>query len=187
MTRVPIPRLSGPPTDGRITLRSWTDADVPAVTRACQDPETQRWTGVPTGYEEEYARQYLGGREESRRLGETLDLAIADAQDLAMLGSVGLVAFDASNRRAEVGYWVAPHGRGRGVATAAVRLLSAAVFDQLDLMRLDLIVAVGNPASQRVAEKAGFTREGVMRSYLANKQGSRDDAAMFGLVRGDCS
>lgn len=187
MTRVPIPRLSGPPTDGKITLRPWTDADVPAVTSACQDPETQRWTGVPAGYEEEYARQYLGGREESRRLGQTLDMAIADANDLAMLGSVGLVAFDAVNRRGEVGYWVAPEGRGRGLATAAVRLISAAAFEQLDLIRLDLIAAVGNGPSQRVAEKAGFTREGVMRSYLSNKQGSRDDAVMFGLVRGDCS
>ena len=187
MTRVPIPRLSGPPTDGTITLRAWTEADVPAVTRACQDPETQRWTGVPAGYEEEYARQYINGREESRRLGETLDMAVADAHDLAMLGSVGLVKFDAVNRRGEVGYWVAPHARGRGVATAAVRLLSAAAFEQLDLIRLDLIVAVGNVASVRVAEKAGFTREGVMRSYLATKEHGRDDAVMFGLVRGDAA
>jgi RimJ/RimL family protein N-acetyltransferase len=84
-----------------------------------------------------------------------------------------------------VGYWVAPQARGRGVATAAVRLLSAAAFEQLDLIRLDLIVAVGNVASVRVAEKAGYTREGVMRSYLATKKNGRDDAVMFGLVRGD--
>ena len=185
MTRMPIPHLTGPPTDGVITLRPWTESDVPAVTRACRDPEIHRWTGVPAGYEEEYARHYIRGREESRERGETLDLAIADARDLAMLGSVGLVSFNAVNRRGEVGYWVAPEARGRGVATAAVALLAAAAFEQLDLMRLDLLVAVGNPASERVAEKAGFTREGVMRSYLSNKQGSRDDAVMFGLVRSD--
>ncbi len=185
MTRVPIPRLSGPPTDGTITLRDWPAADGPAVARAYTDSEIQRWTEVPAFYEEEYARQFLEGREESRRLGQTLEMAIADARSLTMLGSVGLVSFDAVNRRGEVGYWVAPQGRGRGVATAAVRLLSSAAFAQLDLIRLDLIAAVGNVASLRVAEKAGFTREGVMRSYLANKQDRRDDAVMFGLVRGD--
>ena len=185
MTRVSIPRLAGPPTDGRITLRPWTEADVPAVTKAYEDPEMQRWMEIPATFEEEYARKYLEGREESRRLGQTLELAIADARKLTMLGSVGLVAFDTVNRRGEIGYWVAPQGRGRGVATAAVRLLSAAAFEQLDLIRLDLITAVGNVASQRVAEKAGFAREGVMRSYLANKQGDRDDAVMFGRVRGD--
>ena len=185
MTRIPIPRLTGPPTDGTITLRSWTEADVPAVTKVYADPEIQRWMEIPATFEEEYARQYLEGREESRRLGQTLEMAIADARTLTMLGSVGLVAFDAVNRRGEIGYWVAPKGRGRGVASAAVRLLSTAAFEQLDLIRLDLIAAVGNVASQRVAENAGFTREGVMRSYLANKQGGRDDAVMFGLVRGD--
>jgi len=183
VTRLPIPRLTGPPTDGRITLRPWTEADVPAVTRAYADADMQRWMEIPATFEEEYARQYLEGREESRRLGQTLEMAIADARTLAMLGSVGLVAFDAVHRRGEVGYWVAPEGRGRGVATAAVRLLSTAAFEQLDLIRLDLIAAVGNAASQRVAEKAGFTREGLMRSYLANKQGTRDDAIMFGRVR----
>jgi len=185
MSRVPIPLLSGPPTDGKITLRPWSEDDVAAVTAVYGDPEVQRWMKIPADFEEEYARQYLRGREESRRLGQTLEVAIADAHDLSMLGSVGLVAFEAADRRAEVGYWVAPHARARGVATAAVRLLSAASFEQLDIIRLDLIVAVGNVASGRVAEKAGFTREGVMRSYLANKQGGRDDAVMFGLVRSD--
>ena len=185
MSRVPIPLLSGPPTDGRIVLRPWKEDDVPAVAAVYADSEIQRWMKIPADFEEEYARQYLRGREESRRLGQTLEMGIADAHDLSMLGSVGLVAFDAPERRAEVGYWVAPHARGRGVATAAVRLLSAAAFEQLDIIRLDLIAAVDNVASGRVAEKAGFTREGVMRSYLANKQGTRDDAVMFGLVRGD--
>ena len=195
--RVPGPRARDPRADtpaqpgrrptGRITLRPWTEADVPAVTRRLRGPRDAALDGDPGHYEEEYARKYLEGREESRRLGQTLEMAIADARDArACSARSGSWRSTPCNRRGEVGYWVAPARRGAAAwppprCGCCPRRRSSSS----DLIRLDLIAAVGNVASQRVAEKAGFTREGVMRSYLANKQGGRDDAVMFGRVRPD--
>ena len=138
---------------------------------------------MPADYQEQYARNFIAASEANRMRGEALEVAVAAATDGSLLGSVGLIKLDFANLRGEVGYWIVPHARGRGVATAAVRLISGVAFHALGLERLDLLAATGNDASQRVAERTGFRREGVLRSYLANKEGGRDDAVMFGLMR----
>ena len=76
--------------------------------------------------------------------------------------------------RAGVGYWLVPAARGRGVATRAVRLLARWAFDSLGVVRLELTCGPDNVASQRVAERCGFTREGLMRAHLPFKGGRRD-------------
>ena len=87
---------------------------------------------------------------------------------------------------AEVGYWVARAGRGRGHATRALRLLSHWLLDDLGVARVQLQADVRNEASLRVAEKAGFTREGVLRSSRYNaRRGERVDFAMFSLLPGE--
>lgn len=92
------------------------------------------------------------------------------------VGAVGLTAPALEHRRAEIGYWIAPGARRRGIATAAVRLLSAwALGPPLSLVRLGLHSDVANTASRRTAERAGFEFEGVLRSYLYAK--GRDWAA----------
>jgi RimJ/RimL family protein N-acetyltransferase len=75
--------------------------------------------------------------------------------------------------------------RGRGVCTRALRLLAGWAFQELDLRRLELVTDPDNLASQRVAEKAGFRREGVLRAYLIDRDGSFRDAVMFSLLPGD--
>ena len=84
--------------------------------------------------------------------------------------------------RGEVGYWLARDARGQGHVTRAVRLICRWGFDTLGLERIDLLAATGNPASQQVAERAGFTREAVLRSYMRGK-GERQDMVAFGLLR----
>jgi RimJ/RimL family protein N-acetyltransferase len=84
-----------------------------------------------------------------------------------------------------VGYWLAPEARGRGLTTAALAALSRWGFDELGLGRVELVTDPDNIASQRVAEKAGFTREGVLRSILINRDGSRRDGVMFSLLPSD--
>jgi RimJ/RimL family protein N-acetyltransferase len=66
-----------------------------------------------------------------------------------------------------------------------VQLLSGWAIDELSLRRLELVTETDNAASQRVAEKAGFRREGVLRSYLIDRDGSLRDAVMFSLLPGD--
>nr|CAB3492906.1 unnamed protein product [Digitaria exilis] len=87
--------------------------------------------------------------------------------------------------RFELGYVLARAHWGRGVATAAVKLTVAAVFAEVDsLERVEALVDVANPASQRVLEKAGFTREAVLRKYMAVK-GVVRDAVMFSFIKTD--
>ncbi len=74
---------------------------------------------------------------------------------------------------AEIGYWVKREARGRGVATAALRLVMRYAFEQVGVERLEIMTETPNLPSQRLAEKLGFTREGVARAYLASR-GERD-------------
>lgn len=89
--------------------------------------------------------------------------------------------------RAEIGFWLLPEARGRGVATRAVCVFCRWAFAELALARIQASADVDNPASQRVLEKAGFTREGVMRSYQTRPDGSRADFALYSLLPGEIS
>ena len=85
---------------------------------------------------------------------------------------------------AEVGYWVAPEVRGRGVCTRAVRLISRWVLERPGMERLQLRADEENAASRKVAEKAGFTQEGILRSSRYNPRlGRRINFVVFSLLR----
>jgi RimJ/RimL family protein N-acetyltransferase len=170
--------------DGVVRLRLHADSDVPAIVAACQDPEIPRWTRVPEPYGEADARGWLEQESRGRSLGELLGLLLVDAADDRLLGSVGIVHLDREQRRCELGYWLARDARGRGVATRAVRMLSAWVFDNLAADRIEIHAEPDNAASRLVAERVGFTFEGVLRSYIVNK-GVRRDAASYSLLRGE--
>lgn len=178
--RPPDPPLS----DGVVALRAFTLDDVAWVTEGCRDPEVARFTGVPAPYDEGHARDWIGRHEGFRERGEALQLAIVAAHDGAPLGSVGLEGIDWAQLRGDVGYWVGPWARGHEAAPRAVRLLAAHAFEALGLHRIEIVPYVANPASQRVAEKAGATREGVLRSYFVAR-GTRHDCVMYSLLRDD--
>ena len=177
---VPDDRL----TDGAIELRLWREDDIPVVVEACQDPEIHRWMPLPWPYTKKDAREWIGSHQEKRAEGESVVFAITDSGGEKALGSVGLEEINWEHGRAVVGYWIAKHARRQGVATRAVRLLSEWALNDLGLMRLSLLVFTGNTVSERVAENAGFTREGLMRSYFRVKN-RKVDATMFSLVSAD--
>jgi RimJ/RimL family protein N-acetyltransferase len=89
--------------------------------------------------------------------------------------------------RGHIGYWVAEPARGRGVCTRALRLLATWALESLELQRVELITDPENAASQRVAEKVGFLREGVLRAHLRHPDGRRRDSVMFSLLPGEAS
>ena len=180
MSRIVLP--AEPLVDGATALRPWRDADLKPLVAACQDPEISRWTRVPASYGEADARAYLRQRYDAAFAGLTAPFAIAHVRDRQLLGSISLMRFSWGHARGEVGYWLARDARGQGHATRAVRLICAWGFDALGLERVDLMAAAGNPASQLVAERAGFTREAVLRSYMRGTF-ERHDMVMFGLLR----
>lgn len=180
MTRIALP--AEPLVAGPTRLRPWRDSDVAAVTAACQDPEIARWTRIPGHYTEADARAFLLYRYDALVAGVTAPFAIVSAED-RLLGSVSLLRLEWPQLRGEVGYWLAPEARGGGHATRAVRLICAWGFESLGLERIDLFAAEENLPSQRVAERAGFTREAVFRSYMRVKDRQLDMVA-FGLLAG---
>lgn len=168
---------------GPTALRPWRDTDLPWVVQACQDPEIPRWTAVPSPYRESDARAFLSRRFDALRAGSEAAFAIVRSEDidLGLLGSISLLHLAWEDGRGEVGYWLAREARGQGHVTRAVRRICAWGFEELGLERIELLTATGNVASQRVAERAGFTREAVRRSYLLTKRG-RADMVVFGLL-----
>lgn len=97
---------------------------------------------------------------------------------------MGLNFFNRVHQMANLGYWVRTSAAGRGIATQAARLVARFGFDQLGLHRIEILAAVDNIASQRVAEKVGAVREGVLRKRLLINSESRD-AVMFSLLPED--
>jgi RimJ/RimL family protein N-acetyltransferase len=175
----PDPPLS----DGTVTLRAARESDVPAVTEACRDPLIARYTLVPSPYSERDAVEWQLVAEAQRLEGAGIHLLVVDSED-RLLGSIGLSKVDWQHRVGQVGYWVAPDARRRGVASRAVRLLSRWALRSLGLARVEIRADVENEASHRVAEACGFTREGVLRSRAESK-GRRWDEVMFSLLPAD--
>jgi RimJ/RimL family protein N-acetyltransferase len=171
---------------GRLQLRPMLPTDVDAVYTACQDPDMQRWTRVPVPYGRHHAEEFVAANSvEGWGTGAGRSYAVTDATTGELLGTVGLVEFDVQHSTAEVGYWVAPEARGCGVATQATLALARWCFGALGIGRLQWTAEVGNAASRRVAEKAGFTFEGILRDRLRGRDGSRSDAWVASLLPGD--
>ena len=143
---------------GRFQLRPFEPADADWIYRACQDPAIQRWTSVPAPYTVDDAENYV-----SKYVPETwatdrgAPFGVFDAISGEGLGTAGLVALDLAAGRAEVGYWVAPWARRRGVATAATLAIARWAFGALGTARLQWVAEVGNVGSRAVAEQVGFT------------------------------
>jgi RimJ/RimL family protein N-acetyltransferase len=181
VTVLPLP--DPPLADGVVALRAWRERDRDVLLAAGEDPAIVRFRGsVPVGAPA--VDRWLAELQGARERGERFDLAIADALDGAALGSITLWSVSGRHRRAAVNYWVAAHARGRGVARRALALTATWAFDELRLARLELFVDPRNAASLRVAERCGFVREGLLRSYL-EIAGTRRDAIALGLLPGD--
>jgi RimJ/RimL family protein N-acetyltransferase len=180
---LPLALPDPPLADDLVVLRPFSLADVERVTEACQDADIQRFTAVPTPYREADAREWISGHEAERAARSRLSVAITIG-DGDLIGSVGFVAFDWPNDIGEIGYWVAPWGRGRNAAARATRLVAAWGIHELGLIRIELQISTHNQRSQRCAEAAGFHWEGVLRSALAHRA-ERHDLAVYSLLAGE--
>lgn len=148
-----------------LSLRAWRAADVDGIHRACQDPDIQRWTLIPSPYTRDDAVSFVneiaprGWAEDSAAAFGVFDTASGD-----LLGSCGLVKLDLPASTAEIGYWVAPWARRRRVAERAARAVARWAFDKLGIQRLAWHAEAGNHASRLVAERIGCQIEGTLRA-----------------------
>ena len=167
-------------TDGVVALRLWGREDAAALAECLNgDPEVTIWLDqVPQPYAVADALEYIGRSDEEA-------YAITDVASGRILGSIGL-RWNERRDVGEIGYWARADARGRGVMTRAVVLLSRFALRQTGAARVQLRADVENAASRRVAEKAGFRLEGVLRAAHWNERlGRRQDWAMYSLLPGD--
>jgi RimJ/RimL family protein N-acetyltransferase len=164
--------------DGVVTLRSWEPADAPAIVECVAgDEEMAGWLDrLPHPYTLADAQFYIGSDAEEK-------FAVTDAGSGRILGSIGLSWNELD--RCEVGYWMRADARGRGFTTRAVRLVTRHAFAK-GAARVFLRADPLNVASCRVAEKAGFTKEGVLRSVHWNPRlDRRQDWAIYAMLPGE--
>jgi RimJ/RimL family protein N-acetyltransferase len=169
----PDPPLS----DGVVTLRLPEERDLAAIERGIRDREVIRSFGHPTLSAEELLELNRRRWDDS----EAATFAICHAADVCV-GHVFVNLADAG--RGSIGYWLLPEARGKGLASRAVRLVSQWALHDLCLVRLGLSTEPSNRLSQRVAERSGFQREGVLRSF-AEIDGRRVDYISFSLLPSD--
>lgn len=155
--RLPVPLPDPPLADEPITLRPWTLADAAHLSQAWADPAISRWTGAPPGTDEEAARRWIEGDEDRRARGLSLDLVIDVAGEV--VGEVGLAGLDVAAGSAEIGWWIHPAHRGRGLASRAAELLATWALAELHVESIVARCHPANPASGGVARAAGFVRE----------------------------
>ncbi|HEY0142092.1 MAG TPA: GNAT family N-acetyltransferase [Thermoanaerobaculia bacterium] len=167
-----------------ISIRPYRTGDGAAFHRAAMEslPEVGPWMPWCTsGFTIEAAHSWAARQVESWAERREFEFILVNEAD-EFLGACGLNQIDALNRRANLGYWVRTSAVRRGIATAGVRLVERWAFANTDLARLELVIAVDNAASIRVAEKAGAVREGLLHHRLF-LQGRSHDAWMFSLLR----
>jgi RimJ/RimL family protein N-acetyltransferase len=156
---------------------------VEALTSACNDRAIAEFLDqIPSPYSEEDARAYIEICRIGWRQGSPTNFAIVEAGPA--VGAIGVRWLDGLDAgTAEVGYWMAPAARGRGLCSRALRLVSRWVLEEARAPRLQLRADEQNLPSNKVAQKAGFTREGVLRSSRYNARlGRRVDFVMYSLL-----
>jgi len=169
-------------------IRPYLATDAPAVMEAALESVAEIEPWMPwchAGYNLELAREWIALSTRNRADGTSYEFMICDDEDRC-LGACGINDFHREYPIANIGYWVRSSASGRGVAPAAVRLAVRWAFANTPLQRLEIVAATGNVRSQRVAEKAGAIREGVLRARL-QLHGRLHDAVMYSIVRSDVS
>jgi RimJ/RimL family protein N-acetyltransferase len=174
-------------TDGNILVRPFRADDVDGMFEAVRESidELAPWLAwCHPAYSREEASAFIHSLDDASSAKDNHAFAVCDARTNAFLGGVGLNQLNHAYKFANLGYWVRTSCTGRGVASSAARLIAGFGFQELGLQRLELVVAVGNHASQRAAEKAGAQREGVLRKRIL-MHGQSLDAVMYSLIAED--
>ena len=170
-------------TSDELVLRPWHRADASAVLAVCQDPEIARWVTIPQPFLPADADALIDHGLAMWRDGTGAAFAIVDATTDRLLGAV--TRFGPDGHQATLGLWLAPDARGRGVGTRSLRLVSDWTLATTAVIRLDVFIMVGNEPSERMVERAGFSREGVLRAWDLHHGGVPVDCVVYSRIRGD--
>ena len=168
-------------------IRRFEPTDVPAFFQAVWESMKEVAVWLPwfhPDYSIGECTAWVCSQDDAWEAGEQYSFAVYDRLSGGLVGGVELNQINRTHRMANVTYWVRTSCAGRGAATAATRLVAQFGFQELGLQRLEILAAVGNDASARVAEKAGATKEGLLRQRFLN-HGKPADAVLYSLVPTD--
>jgi len=175
-------------TDGHLVVRTYRDDDVPLLFEAVRESIAEVSPWLPwchENYSIEESREFITSRKAAAQDDEHYSFAVFSKDDpRRLLGGVGLNFINRVHQFGNLGYWVRTGAGGKGIASTAAALVARFGFEQLGLQRIEILAAVPNIASQRVAEKIGAVREGILRKRLLIR-GDAQDAILFSLVRED--
>jgi RimJ/RimL family protein N-acetyltransferase len=171
---------SSPPA---IRLEPFTAAHLDAFRPLTTDPDVLRFTRFPDPPEDDFPETWLARYDAGRADGTKEAFAIVGA-DGEFLGVALAVEIDREASEAELGYLTAPAARGRGIATEAVRRLTRWALEEQGLERVTLIIDSANAGSRKVAERAGYTVDGILRNAYV-KPGIRADTYVYSRLRTD--
>ena len=170
-----------------VRIRRYCAEDIPLLFEAARESVNEMFAWMPwchQHYALEESAAFILSREAAWNQKIEFDFAILDAQTNRFLGGVGLNQFNHDHNFANLGYWVRSGSTGRGIATEAALLAAHLGFEDSGLHRIEIVAAVGNVASQKVAGKAKAKREGVLRNRLV-LHNRPHDAVMYSLVVAD--
>lgn len=174
-------------TTSRLLLRMPRPTDVDALYAVMQESLVELCQWMPwchPNYQRKDSVDWINSCPGQWESGDAYGLLIFDRESHELVGGCGLNAIDKDRRRANLGYWVRSSRTGQGIATSAARRLAVWALEDLKMMRLEIVAGLGNTGSQRVAEKVGAVREGVLRNRV--RVGDRwHDAVMYSLVPDD--
>ena len=183
-----MPRGLRPPgrplSDGVVRLEPLDRRFVADFDALTADPDVTRFTRVPANRPGDFAATWVDAYVRGWKDGARAGFAIVDEADGTFLGMAALVQVHLDLAEGELGYIVAPAARRRGVAGRAIRLLADWAFTDVGLARLEAWIDLANATSKRVAERAGFTFEGVRRSVHV-KEELRADMAVYSVLPGE--
>jgi ribosomal-protein-alanine N-acetyltransferase len=161
--------------------------DAPAIAQAFRDdPSLAVDWGVDEAPDEETAERWVSEHTGAWDEGRGRHLTVADPTDDSLLGGINFHHIEPAHMRAEVGFWLVPAARGRGIGPRAVEAACRWAFGHFGLDRIEMTTLTDNARALRLAEKVGFTREGVLRQRNYER-GARVDLVMLSLLRRELS
>ncbi|HLU30919.1 MAG TPA: GNAT family protein [Acidimicrobiia bacterium] len=172
----------------RLVLRRFNRRDVPSLEEGVRSSLADLNEWLPWAhmdYTRDDAVAFVRDSIQAWREGKAFDFAIRGRENLDRhVGNISIWQTSRTGRIGEIGYWIRTDMNGKGYATEATQALMATGFDVLGLHKLTLRIAVGNIGSERVAEKLGFTREGVLREELLIR-GNWVDHTLYSMLEGE--
>jgi ribosomal-protein-alanine N-acetyltransferase len=177
------PWPTGPVAYGPVVLREFEVRDAPMAMEASTDPYIPLIGTLPANASEQEAQDWVDRQRGRLAEGLGFSFAVAEADTDRAVGAIGLWLAGLRQGRATVGYSIIPSARGRGLAAAALIAVTEFAWTIPALHRIELHIEPWNEGSIRTAERAGYEREGLMRSHQEIGD-RRRDMLLYATVRG---